>query len=193
MWIFVCYTLCYYQSYSYICITNLPYNIYIYIYIYILYRTYSFLYNSLSINYLASFLFGSRTKSYLFFGFSIKIQIDYLPVILFASLTACKIFYYIIQSVPYNSNVVKLDRKDILIFLDTKDNAMITKGLKELVELSIIKRVDEHDKNLYALTMNAVVRGNVDTMVKQYKKEREKAEFAASQKILYSILFTIYT
>lgn len=70
---------------------------------------------------------------------------------------------------------------------------MITKGLKELVELSIIKRVDEHDKNLYALTMNAVVRGNVDTMVKQYKKEREKAEFAASQKILYSILFTIYT
>lgn len=30
--------------------------------------------------------------------------------------------------------------------------------------------------------MNAVVRGNVDTMVKQYKKEREEAEFAASQK-----------
>lgn len=77
---------------------------------------------------------------------NIKIQMDYLPVILFASLTARKIFYYIIQSVPYNSNVVKLDRKDILIFLDTKDNAMITKGLKELVELSIIKRVDEYDK-----------------------------------------------
>ena len=113
---------------------------------------------------------------------NIKIQMDYLPVILFASLTARKIFYYIIQSVPYNSNVVKLDRKDILIFLNTKDNAMITKGLKELVELSIIKRVDEHDKNLYALTMNAVVRGNVDTMVKQYKKEQEEAEFAASQK-----------
>lgn len=113
---------------------------------------------------------------------NLKIQMNYVPIILFASLTARKMFYYIVQVTPYNSNIIKLDRKDILTFLDTKDNAIITKGLKELVALGIIKRVDNRDKNLYALTMNAVVRGNVDTMVKQYKKEQEEAEFAASQK-----------
>lgn len=114
---------------------------------------------------------------------NLKIQMNYVPIILFASLTARKMFYYIVQVTPYNSNIIKLDRKDILTFLDTKDNAVITKGLKELVALGIIKRVDNYDKNLYALTMNAVVRGNVDTMVKQYKKEQEEAEFAASQKV----------
>lgn len=114
---------------------------------------------------------------------NIKIQMNYVPNILFASLTARKLFYYIVQIVPYNSNIISLDRKDILKYLNTNDRAVITKGLKELIELGIIKRMNEHDKNLYALTMNAVVRGNVDVMVKQYNKEKEEAEFAASQKL----------
>ena len=114
---------------------------------------------------------------------NLKIQMNYVSIILFASLTARKMFYYIIQTIPYNSNIIKLDRKAILVFLNTKDAAVITKGLKELVTLGIIKRVDDHNKNLYALTMNAVVRGNVDTMVKQYKKEQEEAEFVESQKV----------
>lgn len=114
---------------------------------------------------------------------NLKIQLDYVPSILFATLTARKIFYYIIQVVPYNSNIIHLDRKEILAFLESTDRAIVSKGLKELVELGIIKRIDENNKNLYALTMNAVVRGNVDTMVKQYKKEQEEAEFAASQKV----------
>lgn len=123
-----------------------------------------------------------HTKSW-YLNNNVKIQMDYVPNILFASLIARKLFYYIVQVVPYNSNIILLDRKDILKYLNSNDRAIITKGLKELTELGIIKRIDDCNKNLYALTMNAVVRGNVDIMVKQYNKEKEEAEFAATQKL----------
>ena len=121
------------------------------------------------------------TESY-YLTNNLKIQMDSVPDILFASLTARKIFYYIIQIIPYNTNVIHFDRKDLLAFLETDDRSVVSNGLKELVELGIIRRVNDHDKNLYALAMNSVVKGNVDLMVKLYKKEQENAEFAASQK-----------
>lgn len=110
---------------------------------------------------------------------NIKVHKEAMHTILNLSSNGRKVLDYIYAIVPYNNNVITIDRKDALIYLNSSDRAMITKGIKELLETGIIRKYNDTNKNKYILSMGMSVYGNVDVMVRRAKeeaKEREKEE-----------------
>ena len=110
---------------------------------------------------------------------NIKGHKETMHTILNLSSNGRKVLDYIYAIVPYNNNVITINRKDALIYLNSSDRAMITKGIKELLETGIIRKYNDTNKNKYILSMGMSVYGNVDVMVRRAKeeaKEREKEE-----------------
>lgn len=108
---------------------------------------------------------------------NVKINIDYLPIVFELSSAGQKVLYYIISNLKYNTNVITIDRKNLLKVIDTKDNGLITRGLKDLIDSKLIKRYKESDKNTFIVPMNFLVRGNVDTMMREIERQKSQREF----------------
>lgn len=108
---------------------------------------------------------------------NVKINIDYLPIVFELSSAGQKVLYYIISNLKYNTNVITINRKNLLKVLNTKDNGLITRGLKDLVSSELIKQYSDTDKNTFIVPMNFLVRGNVDTMMQEIKRQKAQQEF----------------
>ena len=108
---------------------------------------------------------------------NIKINLDILPIILLdLKANGRKVLTYILTHLKYNTNIISIDRKDVLKYLKSNDYAIITKGIDELMELHIIQRLEDRGKDVYKIPMNFLVRGNVNTMISIIEKEKEEEE-----------------
>lgn len=110
---------------------------------------------------------------------NIKFNEDILPVIFEASVYARRVLCYIIKVTKFGTNIVKINRKNALGYLGTHDYAVISKGLKELLELHIIEKTDNKDE--YVIPMNNIIKGRVEVMMQKIEDEKREAEFAARQ------------
>lgn len=109
---------------------------------------------------------------------NVKFNLDSIPIILInLKLDARKVLAYILTHIKYNTTIITLNRKDILEYLGTKDNAIITNGIKMLLDEGIIEKLEDRGKDVYNLPMNLVVRGNVNTMMSELEKEKKEKEF----------------
>ena len=122
-----------------------------------------------------------NTKSYYLHN-NVKINLDAFPLIIEAGVPGQKVLYYIISHLKFNTNVITINRKEALIFLGSKDPALITEGLKRLIKLGIIVPVEENSKNNYYVPLNNIVRGNVNTMLNKLKEEQEEQERIKKEK-----------
>ena len=104
----------------------------------------------------------------------ININLDAFPLIIEAGIPGQKVLYYIISHLKFNTNVITINRKEALIFLGSKDPALITEGLKRLIKLGIIVPINENSKNSYYIPLNNIVKGNVNTMLTKLKEEQEE-------------------
>lgn len=108
---------------------------------------------------------------------NVKINIDIIPIILLDLKTnGRKVLTYILTHLKYNTNVITLDRKNVIKYLDTTDYSIITKGISELKSLNIIEELKDRGKDVYKIPMNFLVRGNVNTMISTIEQERKEQE-----------------
>lgn len=106
---------------------------------------------------------------------NVKFSLDILPIILIELKTdARKVLTYILTHLKYNTTVITIDRKDVLKYLDSKDPAVVSNGIKMLLEQNIIEKLE--GKDTYNVPINYLVRGNVNTMVSQVEKEKKEKE-----------------
>ena len=126
-----------------------------------------------------------NTKSYDLHN-NVKINLDAFPLIIEAGVPGQKVLYYIISHLKFNTNVITINRKEALIFLGSKDPALITEGLKRLIKLGIIVPIDENSKNNYYIPLNNIVRGNVNTMLTKLKEEQEEERIKKEEKSVKS-------
>lgn len=116
-----------------------------------------------------------NTNSY-YLRNNVKINLDAFPLIIEAGVPGQKVLYYIISHLKFNTNVITINRKEALVFLGSKDPALITEGLKRLIKLGIIVPINKNSKNDYYIPLNNIVRGNVNTMLTKLKEEQEEEE-----------------
>lgn len=117
----------------------------------------------------------SKTSWYL--RNNVKFNLDAIPIILInLKSDGRKVLAYILTHLKFNTNVITLDRKDVLKYLGIKDNAVISKGIKMLLEEQIIENVEDAPKDTYKVPMNLLVRGNVNTMMSTLEKEKKEKE-----------------
>lgn len=117
----------------------------------------------------------SRTSWYL--SNNVKINIDYLPKVFSLSSAGQKVLYYIISSLRYNTNVITINRKDALKVIGDNNHSTVTRGLKDLIDSGLIKKYDKNDKNTFIVPMDFLVRGNVDTMMREVAQRKQQREF----------------
>lgn len=124
------------------------------------------------------------SKTSWFLKNNVKINIDVIPIILLdLKVNARKVLTYILTHLKYNTNVITIDRKDVIKYLKTNDYAVVTKGISELIELGIIERLKDRGKDVYKIPMNFLVRGNVNTMVSIIKQEEKEKEIKERENI----------
>lgn len=124
------------------------------------------------------------SKTSWFLKNNVKINIDIIPIILLdLKVNARKVLTYILTHLKYNTNVITIDRKDVIKYLKTNDYAIVTKGISELIELGIIERLKDRGKDVYKIPMNFLVRGNVNTMVSTIKQEEKEKEIKERENI----------
>lgn len=107
---------------------------------------------------------------------NVKINIDSFPLIIAAGIPAQKVLYYILAHLKYGTNIISINRKELLNFIDSKDPGLITKGLNRLIELGLIVPLKENSKNDYYIPLNNMARGNVNAMINKIEEERRERE-----------------
>ena len=114
------------------------------------------------------------TKTSWYMKNNIKININAFAKLIDSGVYAQKVLYYIIYKLKKDTNYITIDRKEALSFLGTNDAAVVSKGIKKLLNIGFIERNPNGRKNDFIVPMNYIVKGNVDTMIKQVvEKENE--------------------
>ena len=103
---------------------------------------------------------------------SVRFKLEDLAKYNHCSLGAREIYILILSKLKKDTNILKLNRKDIKTTINISD-ASISRSIKELLNCGLLRILE---KDTYVIPLNKVYKGNLTKMVKLYKAEKEKEE-----------------
>lgn len=109
-------------------------------------------------------------KSCKYLDESIRVKIDRLYDIAYCNRSTQLIYFYILDCLKKNTNVIKIERINFEKVLNF-DKGTISKAIKSLVENKFIQIVD---KDTYKIPIDQTFKGNIDTIIKKDKERKEE-------------------
>lgn len=101
---------------------------------------------------------------------SVRVKIDRLYDIAYCNRSTQLVYFYILDCLKKNTNVVKIERNTFEEVL-TLDKGTISKAIKNLVEKNFIQIID---KDTYKVPVDQSFKGNIDTIIKKDKERKEE-------------------
>lgn len=101
---------------------------------------------------------------------SIRVKIDRLYDIAYCNRSTQLVYFYILDCLKKNTNVIKIERSNFEKVLNL-DKGTISKAIKSLVENKFIQIID---KDTYKIPIDQTFKGNIDTIIKKDKERKEE-------------------
>lgn len=101
---------------------------------------------------------------------SVRVKIDRLYDIAYCNRSTQLVYFYILDCLKKNTNVVKIERNTFEEVL-TLGKGTISKAIKSLVEKNFIQIID---KDTYKVPIDQSFKGNIDTIIKKDKERKEE-------------------